>query len=363
MILLLIILILIAIVVVFMRRPQFGKPAIGERLGRIERSKNYRGGQFQNLHHTPSLAEGESYTSVMRKFIFGKDKRATPPSTLPSQKTHLLHLDPKRNVIVWFGHSSYFLQIDGKRMLIDPVLSGNASPVSFTTKSYAGSDIYTTDDLPPIDYLFISHDHWDHLDHRTVTALKQKVGKVITGLGVGAHLEHWGYDTDCIIEKDWNEEVVLDNGFTVYTAPARHFSGRTFKRNRSLWLSFVLQTPTKKIYLGGDSGYDDHFAAIGSQYGPFDLAILENGQYDPSWRYIHMMPEEVVQAGIDLQAKMILPVHWAKFTLGNHAWDDPIIRVLRAGTEKNIPILHPMIGETLDLDRVQTFIRWWEQVQ
>lgn len=195
------------------------------------------------------------------------------------------------------------MQVDGKCILVDPVLSGNTSPIRFTTTSYKGSDVYIPADFPAIDYLLITHDHWDHLDHSTVLKLKLKIKKIITGLGTGAHLEHWGFDTNDIIEKNWNETIQLDNGFIVNTTPGRHFSGRGLKRNLSLWMSFVLTTPTMKIFIGGDSGYDTHFKTIGNAYGPFDVAILECGQYNPYRKYIHLMPEEVVQTGIDLQTK------------------------------------------------------------
>jgi L-ascorbate metabolism protein UlaG (beta-lactamase superfamily) len=298
----------------------------------------------------------------MKDFFFKKSRRGKPATILPSKKTDLRKLDPLNNVMVWFGHSSYFLQVDGKKILVDPVLSGNASPVKFTTRSFTGSDIYSVEDLPYIDYLFITHDHWDHLDHDTVVKLKPKTGKVITGLGVGAHLERWGYESHNIIERDWNKEVFLDTGFKVDTAPARHFSGRGFKRNRSLWSSFILATPTMKIFIGGDSGYDEHFKWIGDKYGPFDLAILENGQYNKSWKYIHMMPEETVQAAEDLKAKRLFPVHWGKFSLATHDWDDPIIRIAKEARRKNMPLLHPMIGEQVILSTINSSsIEWWTQ--
>ncbi len=345
-----------------MRQPQFGKLPSGERLDRIAKSPYYKKGQFHNLHFTPQLTEGASLLSVMRKFFFGKSKHSRPGLALPSKKTDLVNLDPGKNILVWFGHSSYFMQVDGKKILVDPVFSGNASPISFTTKSFNGSDIYTTDDLPAIDYLFITHDHWDHLDYKTILKLKQKVKQVITGLGTAAHLERWGYDTNKIIEKDWNEEIILDKGFVVYTTAARHFAGRTFKRNKSTWMSFVLQTPSMKLFLGGDSGYDTHFAEIGNKYGPFDLAILECGQYNPYWKYIHLMPEEAVQAGIDLKAKKIMPVHWAKFSLSLHDWDEPIKRITAEAAKKHMPLIHPMIGEETDLDNPLQSARWWEKI-
>jgi L-ascorbate metabolism protein UlaG (beta-lactamase superfamily) len=172
-----------------------------------------------------------------------------------------------------------------------------------------------------------------------------------------------GYDVNKIIEKDWNEEIILDNGFIVHTTSARHFSGRTLRRNKSIWLSLVLQTPSKKLFLGGDSGYDTHFADIGSKHGPFDLAILECGQYNAYWPYIHMMPEETVQAGIDLKAKKILPVHWGKFALSLHDWDKPVRRVSAEAVKKNIPLIHPLIGERVDLDNPAPSVKWWEKLE
>lgn len=351
-------------VYLFMQQPRFGRAPSGVRLERIRKSPNYAGGAFQNQSPTPALAEGESYAGILWKFLFGPRERIKPEDSLPSVKNDLLHLAPDENVLVWFGHSSYFMQVDGKTFLVDPVLSGSASPLSFTTRSFKGSDVYTTDDLPYIDYLLISHDHWDHLDYETVLALKPKTGKIITGLGTGEHLEYWGFDPASVYEEDWNAEIGLDSGFTIFTAPARHFSGRGFKRNGAIWTSFVLKTPTMRIYLGGDSGYDRHFAEIGKAHGPFDLAILENGQYDSSWRYIHMMPEQVVQAAADLKAEKLFPVHSSKFALGNHAWDEPLKRVTAEALRKGQAYITPRIGEKVRLDdSTQVFDAWWNDVR
>ena len=356
----LVILALVVIVYLFMQQPKFGKMSSGKRLEQIKNSSNYKDGKFQNESLTPDLKEGTSYYAVMKDFFFNKSKRNTPSMVLPSKKTDLQLLDPNKNVLIWFGHSSYFLQVDGKKILVDPVLSGSASPLKFTTRSFQGSDVYTPEEIPEIDYLVISHDHWDHLDYETILKIKPKIKKVITGLGTAAHLEHWGYDPSMIIEKNWNEEVPLENGFRINTTPARHFSGRGFKRNQAIWLSFVLTTPTLKIFLGGDSGYDNHFSRIGNQYGPFDLVILECGQYNEYWKYIHMMPEEVVQAAIDLKAKRLFPVHWSKFALSPHAWDEPILRVSKEAIRQNMPLLHPLIGEQIYLNQPLVSKPWWE---
>lgn len=344
-----------------MQQAQFGQLPKGEYLSLIQASENYQLKSFKNKSHTPDLTEGVSYWKVTRDFVFKKSKRTKPSVALPSVKTNLKQLNTENDVLVWFGHSSYFLQVDGRKILVDPVLSGNASPLSFTTKSFAGTDVYTPDDFPEIDYLFISHDHWDHLDFKTIKALKPKIKQIICGLGVKAHLLRWGFTESQIIEKDWDESVELEEGFKVNTTSARHFSGRGFKRNQSLWMSYVLTTPTKKIFIGGDSGYDSHFAEIGAAFGPFDWAILECGQYDQSWKYIHMMPEEVVQAAVELKARMLLPVHWAKFSLGNHDWDEPIKRVTKTAKQVGIAYKTPMIGELLHLDNhEQVTNEWWK---
>jgi L-ascorbate metabolism protein UlaG (beta-lactamase superfamily) len=357
---LIIFLLIIVSVYIFLHQPQFGKAATGEQLKRIQNSPNYKNKQFQNLTITPQLTGDANVLQVMKEFFFNKDKRNVPSEVLPTKKANLFQLASNDNVLVWFGHSSYFLQLDGKKFLIDPVLNGHASPVKFTTRSFKGSDVYTSDDIPAIDFLLLTHDHYDHLDHQTLLQLKPRINKVITGLGVGGHLVHWGYDRGCIIEKDWNEELTLEGNFKIYTTPARHFSGRSFKRNTSLWLSFVLIGAGKRIFIGGDSGYGTHFKSIGEKFGPFDLVILENGQYNPYWKFIHMMPEEAVQAAEDLKAKSLLPVHWGKFSLSLHAWDEPITRLINEAKKKGMPVLHPMIGEAVYLDKENSLTEWWK---
>lgn len=353
----------IAVVRTYMRLPQFGTTPTGVRQARIMQSPNYKNGAFQNQHETPQFTEGANFVKVSREFFFGKSERKQPMQPIAAEKTDLKALDPTKDLIVWFGHSSYFMQLNGKRILVDPVLSGSASPVSFTTKSFKGTDVYSVDDFPEIDYLFITHDHYDHLDYKTVRALRNKVKRVITALGVGAHLEKWGYDSGKITERDWYEEVKMDGGFTAVAMPSRHFSGRGFKRNSTLWTSFVLQTPDKKIYIGGDSGYDSHFKEIGAKYGPFDLVILENGQYNKYWKHIHMMPEETVQAAIDLKAKKLFPVHWSKFALALHQWDEPINRVVQEAERKGIALMHPNIGSATYLNESTGNTKWWQHYQ
>jgi L-ascorbate metabolism protein UlaG (beta-lactamase superfamily) len=364
MIFLLVVLVLVISVFIFLQQPQFGKLPAGKYLEKMKSSSNYRDGKFQNRSHTPSLSEGTTYWAVIKEFFFEKKENKKPPSVLPSKKIDLLNLDPDKNILVWFGHSSYFMQVDGKKILVDPVLSGFASPLKFTTRSFPGTDTYKAEDIPAIDYLFISHDHWDHLDYNTIKKIKPGVGKIICGLGVTPHFKRWGFTENIIVEKDWGEKEILDEGFEVAFTSARHFSGRGFKRDQSIWSSYVFKTPSLKIFIGGDSGYDFHFVEIGKNFGPFDLAILECGQYDKSWKYIHMMPEQTAQAAIELNAKKLMPVHWAKFSLGNHAWDDSIKRVSAASKEKNISLITPMIGEEVDLKNTShEFVEWWIDIK
>ncbi|WP_369013780.1 MBL fold metallo-hydrolase [Flavobacterium anhuiense] len=362
----LILLVLIALVLYrFLNHPKFGKAPSGERLIQIQNSPQYKNGKFENQSFTPDLIEGASMAGVLFEFFFKKVERKTPKDLIPSIKTNLLELSLDQDILVWFGHSSYFIQLEGKRFLIDPVFSGNASPIPGTTKSFKGSDIYTVDDLPEIDYLLITHDHYDHLDYDTILKLKPKTKKIITALGVGSHLEFWGFSSDKIIEKDWYSTIKLDENLTLHTAPSRHFSGRSFKRCNTLWTSFILETKDFKMYLGGDSGYDSHFVEIGEKYGPFDIALLDNGQYNEKWKYIHNMPEDVIKAMKDLKAKRVFPVHSSKFSLSLHSWDEPLKKVteLNSLSENPITLITPMIGETVDLkDDKQQFKQWWKEV-
>ena len=345
---------------VYMQQDKFGKSPSGARLERIKKSPNFKNGKFQNISLTPTLTEGHNYLGVLYEAYIKNKPRHLPKEIIPSEKTDLLNLAIDTDILVWFGHSSYFIQIDGKRILVDPVFSGNASPIPGTVKAFKGTNIYTVADLPDIDYLFISHDHYDHVDYETLIALKDKTKNIICGLGVGAHFEYWGYDSSKIIERDWNESVELDSGFTAFIEPARHFSGRGLSTNNTLWTSYVLQTPTMKIYIGGDSGYDTHYQEIGNKYGSIDLAILDNGQYNDAWKYIHNLPEDVLKAAQDLNAKRVFPVHSSKFALGSHDWDEPLQQITELNKSYNIPLVTPVIGEPIKLrDTTQLFRQWW----
>ena len=340
----------------------FGGVPKGKRLKRIRQSKLYKNRQFQNISHTPSLTEGYKMSKVTYDFFLGKkDPLLKPLKEIPALHTDLKNFDKNQDVLIWLGHSSYYLQTDGVSFLIDPVLSLYGSPFKYFNKAFKGSDIFKPEDIPGIDYLVITHDHFDHLDYPTVKSIEESTDMAIIPLGVGAHLERWGYAENKLIEEEWGTEVALKNDIKIVYTPARHFSGRRVRQNDTLWSSYVLATPTKRIFLGGDSGYDSHFKAIGEKYGPFDYAVLENGQYGEAWRYIHTLPEDVVQAAIDLRAQRIIPVHAAKFALALHPWNEPLQKITALGKEKQLNILTPMIGEVVHLNQSdQKFTAWWE---
>ena len=360
----------------------FGKAPAGARLERMRRSANYQGDRFENLVPTPVALEGTSFFKMMREYR-NRPKDTAPAGRIPSVRTDLRALPAEGVWIVWFGHSSYLLKLEGVTILVDPVFSGNASPVSFFAKAFAGTEVYGVRDMPEIDILLLTHDHYDHLDYKTVKILAAGAGKICTSLGVGSHLESWGVAPEKIVELDWWESWEWKSGgpgddgagaLTFTAAPARHFSGRSFKRGGTLWSSFVLKGRGCSLYLGGDSGYEEHFKEIGERFGPFELAILECGQYGKNWPYIHMTPEQTLQAALDLGAAALLPVHWSKFTLALHPWNEPIRRLVAAfatvtaagggvgdgQAEKRLALATPLIGQPVKIGAPYPDARWWD---
>ena len=339
----------------------YGKLPSGPRASRIRNSPQYRNGSFQNESLTNAMAEDASFFKTMKEFVH-KSKSVKPAKALPHVKTNLKQLDPQTEPrLVWFGHSSYLLHLEGMNILVDPVFSGNAAPVSFMVKAFKGADAYGIKDMPPIDILLLTHDHYDHLDYKTVSALKGSVKQVVCSLGVGSHLEHWGFSPSKINELDWHE-TFESSSLKLTAAPARHFSGRGIKRGQTLWSSFIVQGARHRLYLGGDSGYDAHFKSIGKTWGSFDLAILESGQYNKYWPHIHMMPEQTVQACLDLNASRLLPVHWGKFALAMHPWNEPIERVMAEASRQKVQVLTPRIGEVLQVLNPEGLSHWWKNV-
>lgn len=344
----------------FMQHPMFGKLPKGERLERIKQSPNYKDGVFKNQSPTKMLISDKSRIRVFWDFLFTKVEDLNPSEDIPSVKTDLKNLNPDEDVLVWLGHSSLYMQIEGKKIAFDPVLV-SASPVPFVNKAFAGANNYQPDDLPDLDYLIITHDHWDHLDYKTMLNLKNRTQKIICPLGVGAHFEHWGFDVSKIIELDWNDATQLEN-LKITALPARHFSGRGLNSNHSLWAGYMLQSFSfGNIYVSGDTGYDTHFQKIKEQFGTIDFAIMENGQYNEEWKYIHMIPEDLVKAIEELQPKKLMTVHNSKFALGMHSWYEPLDKIVDATEEHSFNLITPMIGEPVMLnDSTQVFKKWWK---
>ncbi len=331
----------------------------GERLCRIMQSPNWRDGEFRNLDPTPQMTPQKGLVATMYDFLFHKPQNLRPHDEIPNIKTDLHTLDCNEECYIWFGHSSYLIQSGGMRFLVDPVLT-NRLPMSAVMKPFRGSDAFTPDDMPDIDVLIITHDHWDHLDYHTVLRLRERIGRVVCPLGVGSHFEYWGFAPERITELDWDESFAVADGIAIHALPARHFSGRGLKRNRTLWASYMLQTPVRNIFLSGDGGYGSHFAAIGQQFPHIDLAIIENGQYNADWRYIHLMPDLFARAIADLHPKYAVTVHNSKFALARHPWNEPMINAATAAERTGFTLLTPRIGEKLPLDRPTPTAHWWQ---
>lgn len=343
-----------------LNQPRFGRPPEGARLLSIQKSPHYADGEFKNIIDTPKFTKNVSTFSIIRQDLVNPRERLVPDAPIPSLKTDLKNLERTHDVVVWLGHSSYFIQLGGKRILLDPVFSDHAAPLSFLNKAFAGTNIYRAEDMPEIDALLISHDHWDHLDHATVVALKEKVAHVVTPLGVGAYFADWGYPVEKIHEADWYGQVNIKDDFTIHVLPARHYSGRLLRQNKTQWAGFALVSSQRKLFFSGDSGYGPHFAEIGRRFGRFDFVALDAGQYDERWAYIHMTPEEAVKAATNLNAAALLPSHVGRFTIARHAWDEPFIRVASASEGETFRLLTPVIGEAVRLnDKPQEFLQWW----
>lgn len=344
--------------------PKFGAMPGSARMAKIQASPNQVAGEFRYALPTEVLAPGQSTLGVMWDSFSSRSDRLRPVSPIPSVKTDLRVIPASQDVLVWLGHSSFYLQVGGVRILIDPVLGNHAAPASVFNRAFEGTYPYTPEDIPDIDLLLITHDHWDHLDYDTLRALQPRIARVITGLGVGEHLERWGFKPDSIAEGDWMDTFTVRPDLNVHLLPARHYSGRLLTRNRTLWASFAIQTSAHKLFFSGDTGYGPHFSEIGSLFKGFDLAVLDTGQYDKNWPDIHMTPADAVQATQDLGSTALMPAHAGKFAMANHAWDEPFREISRMSDGRAYRLLTPVVGEPIRLnDHAQTFEKWWEGVQ
>lgn len=337
---------------------KFGKQPSGERLERIRMAPNYVEGKFFNVETTSINPDNVSMFRILKE-IMNRPASVTPSEEIPHKKTNLFNLNKEKLTVVWFGHSSYYLSYKNYTILVDPVFSGNPGPVKFFGKQFKGTAIYQAEDFPEINLLLLTHDHYDHLDYQFIKEIKNKVKQVVTSLGVGEHLEYWGVEKEKIKELYWGEHHKINSDIEVTALPSRHFSGRTFKRFKTLWSSFVLKWEEHNIYIGGDSGYSKEFSRIGEEFGGFDIAFLECGQYGKYWPQIHMFPEQTVQAAKDLNAAILFPVHWGKFVLSVHPWNESIQRMTAAAEERGQQYVAPLIGEPYVLGEIYAQTDWW----
>jgi len=325
-------------------------------------SPNYDDGTFHNLEST-SLGPGEnaSFWGTLGGFMVSDDQR-TPNVALPSKPFTLEELEPGQVSVTWLGHSTIFIRSTTQTILMDPVFGdGGAGPLFFGPKPFPYQHTYAIEQLPEIDFVFISHDHYDHLDMDTVLLLED--ASFFVPLGVKSHLLEWGLESEQVQEFDWYDEATISSDLEVAMTPSRHFSGRgLFNGDTTLWASWVLNIHDTSLYFSGDTGYMDEFKTIGEKYGPFDLAFLESGQYNEAWKEIHMMPDEVVQAGIDLNASAILPIHNSKFELALHHWDEPLERTSAYGLERNLTVATPLIGQNHIVGEQVPTEPWWRNV-
>ena len=328
----------------------------------IEGSENFVTGKFLNLKsnytNTASLSDSSDKGSTLMSWIFPAEDK-NPIASLPTIQFHGNTLTEGK--FVWLGHSTLLMNTAGLIVMTDPVFN-RASPVPIFGKPFAYENPTNIDDLPKVNAVIISHDHYDHLDSTAIKDLSKIVDRFFVPLGVKAHLERWGVDADKISELDWHDSEDYKNvKFTL--TPAQHFSGRApGKLNSTLWGSWIVSSDEVKVYFSGDGGYSETFKELGERYGPFDIAFVENGAYNADWSDVHMFPNETVQASLDLKANVLFPIHWSKFDLSIHPWDEPIIYTTKEAGRRNVNITTPMIGEVFDLTNLPNN-PWWEALR
>ncbi len=336
----------------------------GERLARVDASPNFVDGKAHNKVET-NLGSGDTWADT-RDFVveyFRGAKQRKPPAAVPMVVPDPGDLESirERGVrFIWLGHSTVYLEVDGTRVLIDPVWSERASPFRIVGPKRSHPVPIALADLPVVDVVVISHDHYDHLDPTVVRELAPKGVRFAVPLGVGADLEAWGVPVDQIIELDWWQGGTVGS-IAVVATPARHFSGWPIPdRDRSLWASWTIVGPHSRVFYSGDTGWHDDFQKIGDTYGPFDLTIIKCGAYGEGWPDIHINGVQAVEANVVLKGRRMLPVHWLTFDLALHPWDEPIRQVVDTAAELDVEVITPQLGELVDLeDRVSTS-RWWQ---
>ena len=338
-----------------------GGRAAGARAVRMAQSPEWSNGRFHNqqLRFEPS---SRSLAGSVKELVAGRQERH-PVGDVPLVREPLGAM-PEGTHVSWLGHSTVLVQVDGAVVLLDPVWSDRCSPSQQVGPRRLHPVPVALRDLPPVDAVVISHDHYDHLDMDSVKELADlsPETRFVVPLGVGAHLEKWGIAAERIDELDWHEDTKVA-GVRLVATPAQHFSGRGLSRDGTLWASWVLEGETGKVFYSGDTGYFIGFAQIGERYGPFDLALVQVGAYDDGWPTIHMTPEHGVEAALDVGAEVMVPVHWGTFNLAFHPWSEPIERVLIEAERRGVSVVVPRPGERIDVSALPSEpTYWWRSV-
>lgn len=323
----------------------------------MKRSPQFGDGRFRNLAPpvTQAMKEGGG---LLREMLFGGQRRrpARPIPLVPQRPDHPadgLH-------VTWYGHSSSLVEIDGARVLIDPVWSPRASPSHLVGPRRMHAPPHRLEDVPHLDVIVVSHDHYDHLDIAAIRTLtRTQSAPFVVPLGVGAHLRRWRVPADRIVELDWSESFAVA-GLRITATPGQHFSGRAFTRNNTLWASWVIASPSRRVFYTGDSGFFDGFAKIGAEHGPFDATLVQIGAYHPAWPDIHMTPEQGVATHLAVRGGLLIPVHWATFRLAMHAWNEPAERVWREAKAHDVTLAVPRPGERVNVDEPPAVDPWWQ---
>lgn len=338
----------------------FGARPSGTRRERVRRSPQFRGDAFANARATRTFVPREGDRRRLRDFLLGGGDRK-PGGSIPTVTAPPEPVEAGSLAITWYGHASALVDIDGYRVLLDPIWSDRCSPSRLTGPRRLHEPPVALADLPRVDAVVISHDHYDHLDMETIRELARiQDAPFVVPIGVGAHLEHWKIPAERIIELDWDEDVTV-GGLTLTCTAAQHFSGRTItKRNYTLWSSWVITGASRRVFYSGDSGYFDGYARIGETYGPFDATLMQIGAYDPSWPDIHMAPEEGVTAHLDVRGGLMIPVHWATFVLAFHPWAEPADRAWAEAKARGVALAVPRPGERVDVDNPPAVDGWWQ---
>jgi L-ascorbate metabolism protein UlaG (beta-lactamase superfamily) len=335
----------------------------GLRLERIKASPQFNGRIFVNTHPVaPGFKPGVE-RPTMRDFLCGGERRV-PSGPLPLVDPTERWTKPADSGlrVTWLGHSTLVIEIDGVRLLTDPVWGSRASPLPFAGPKRFHAPPVRLAALPPLDAVILSHDHYDHLDSPTIHALARTQVPFITSLGVGARLERWGVAAERITELDWWENTQV-RGVHITAAPAQHFSGRGLKdRNSTLWSSFHLRGDKHSFFYGADSGLTNEYSDIARRFGPFDMVALEIGAYHPAWGDIHLGPVNAIEARTRLGSGAFLPIHWGTFNLAMHPWDEPIETVFNLAPSRGIQLLTPKLGQAVEVSRAEDAEPWWRRV-